>query len=102
MARVGQRKYHMVAVEAKPRSCETLEKFTCNEEVRSSLCLQNNFYMSPKGNAECSQKLPSCAHSCQAVKSHQSTRQPVQLDTEMPTSLQETQRGHSQPQFLYA
>lgn len=89
---LGQRNCYLVAAEAKHSPCETLEKSICNQEMRSS-CL-------PQGNAGHSQKLPSCAHSCQAAKSHQNTRQAVQPHTETPKSLHETQTGHSQPQFL--
>lgn len=49
MVIVGQRKCYMMTVEAKHSSSEMLEKFICNQEMRSSLCLQNNFYMSPTG-----------------------------------------------------
>lgn len=41
MARVGQRKCYMMTFEAKDSPCETLEKFICNQEIRSSLCLQS-------------------------------------------------------------
>lgn len=47
MVRVGQRNCYLVAAEAKHSPCETLEKSICNQEMRSSLCLQNN--MSPTG-----------------------------------------------------
>lgn len=49
VVRVGQRKYYMMTVEAKHSSGETSEKFIRNQEMRSSLCLQNNFYVSPTG-----------------------------------------------------
>lgn len=38
----------------------------------------------------------------QAVKGHQHMRRLVQLEAETPKGMQETQRGHSQPQLLYA
>lgn len=47
MVTLGQRKCYMMAVDIKHSPCETLQKFICDQEMRSSLCLQNNFYVSP-------------------------------------------------------
>lgn len=52
MVTVGQKKCYMMAAEAKHSPCETSEKIICNQEMRSSLCLQNNLYKSPTGKCK--------------------------------------------------
>lgn len=102
MVTLVQRKCYMMAVEAKHSPCETLEKIICNQEMRSSLCWQNNFYMSPTGKCRAQ---PEVIQLCTPLPGsdepweHETT---CTANTEMTKSLQETWRSHNQSQFPYA
>lgn len=75
MVKIGQRKYYMMAVKAKHSPRETLEKVICNQEMKSSLCLQNN-YMSPIGKCRAQTEVTQlCAQlpGCEEPSEHEKT-----------------------------